>query len=120
MVHAILAGLQHRAPLPHAAEGVRSHAVLLGSHDNEPRLDAMKSSGNSESPSRRERAPLPDCLTRLLDPQRLNAGYVAQAAGPVPAGSNERTYVGVLASIWLDLDRLGHLADLMVNPKRPA
>jgi hypothetical protein len=80
----------------------------------------MNSSGNSASPSRREHAPLPDCLTRLLDPQRLDAGYIVHPTGPVPAGSGRRTYVGVLASIWSDLDRLGQLTDLMVHPTKPA
>jgi len=86
----------------------------------EPSLVAMKSSGNSASPSRREPTALPECLTRLLGPQRLNAGYVAQTVGPVVAGANKKTYARVLASIWLDLDRLGQLTDQMVNPIKPA
>ena len=80
----------------------------------------MQSSGNSASPSRREPGSLPECLTRLLGPQRLDAGYIAQPAGPVGTGLNKRTYAGVLASIWLDLDRLGQLTDAMVNPIKPA
>lgn len=125
---------RHRAE---AAEDVRGRAVLPCGHDDEPkslmsltrarlgcptesRLGIMKSPGNWAGPSRREHAPLPDCLTRLLDPQRLDAGYVAHPARSVPAGSNRRTYIGVLALIWLDLDRLGQLTELMVHPIRPA
>ena len=50
----------------------------------------------------------------------MNAGYVAQTVGPVVAGANKKTYARVLASIWLDLDRLGQLTDQMVNPIKPA
>jgi hypothetical protein len=50
----------------------------------------------------------------------LDAGYIAHPAGPVLAGSNKRTYIRVLASIWLDLDRLGQLTDPTVNPIKPA
>jgi len=86
----------------------------------EPSLVVMNSSANSASPSRREPKPLPECLTRLLGPQRLDRGYIAQAAGPVLAGASKSTYARVLASIWLDLDRLGRLTDQMVNPIKPA
>jgi hypothetical protein len=81
----------------------------------EPSLAAMNSSGNGASPSRQEPTPLPECLTRLLGPQRLDAGYIAQAAGPVLAGGSRKTYARVLASIWSDLDRLGQLTEQMVN-----
>ena len=50
----------------------------------------------------------------------MDAGYIAQPAGPVGTGLNKRTYAGVLASIWLDLDRLDELIDLMVNANRHA
>jgi len=74
--------------------------------------------GKGDNPSRRQHQPLPNCLTRLLHPQRLDAGYLAQAAGPARSRSANRTYARVLASLWLDLDRLGQLTDLMVNPKK--
>jgi hypothetical protein len=126
-VHAALVGLRHGRAAAAAAAG-----VLLRRHGGEPKdlvsvtgarlayrveptLAVMNSSGNSANPSRREHAPLPDCLTRLLDPQRLSGGYITRPAGPVLAGSDKRTYVRVLASIWLDLDRLGRLTDSMVN-----
>ena len=81
----------------------------------------MQSSGNSASPSRREPAPLPDCLTRLLDPQRLDAGYTAQPArSALGHPKKKKTYARALASIWLDLDRLDELIDLMVAANKHA
>ena len=86
-----------------------------------PSFVPMRPSDDSASPSRREPAPLPDCLMRLLDPQRLDAGYIAQPAGSgLGDPKTKRTYARALASIWLDLDRLDELIDLMVNANRHA
>jgi len=80
----------------------------------------MQPSDNSASPSRREPVPLPHCLTRLLNPQSLDAGYIAQPAGCGHGGPNKRTYARALAAIWLDLARLDELIDPLVDAKKPA
>jgi hypothetical protein len=81
----------------------------------------MRPTDDSASPSRREPRPLPDCLTRLLHPQGLDAGYIIQPAGCARGGpKKKRTYARALASIWLDLDRLDELINLMVNADRHA
>ena len=114
----------------------RTRAVLLDSHDDDPinllngpgarlarrvelRLVVMKTPDDSASPSRREHNPLPDCLTRLLSSQGIDAGPVAHPVCPVLAGSNRRTYMRALATIFLDLDRLAQLTDLMADPVKP-
>jgi len=80
----------------------------------------MHPSDKSASPSRREPIPLPDCLTRLLHPQRLDAGYIVKLPGSGLGVRKKRTYARALASIWLDLDRLDELIDQMGNAQRPA
>ena len=58
---------------------------------------------------------------RLLDPQRLDAGYIAQPSGHrLHAPKAKRTYARALASIWLDLDRLDELIDQMVHANKHA
>jgi hypothetical protein len=81
----------------------------------------MRPTDDSASPSRREPVPLPDCLTRLLHPQGLDPGYTVDPAGCALGGpKKKRTYARVLASIWLDLDRVDELINLMVNADRQA
>jgi hypothetical protein len=80
----------------------------------------MQPSDNSAGPPRREPVPLPRCLTRLLNPQRLDAGYITPPASCRVGGPNRRTYARALATIWLDLDRLDELIRLMVDAKKPA
>ena len=80
----------------------------------------MRPSDPSASP-RREPVPLPDCLTRLLDSQGLDAGYIVHPTGSALGGPKRKpTYARALASIWLDLDRLDELINLMVNANRHA
>jgi hypothetical protein len=117
-------------------EGAHARAVLQESHDDDPirlrnglaprlarrvelRLVGMRTSDDNASPSRREHTPLPDCLTRLLSPQAMDADHVAHSACPVLAGSDRRTYMRALATILLDLDRLARLTDLVVDPVKP-
>jgi hypothetical protein len=51
----------------------------------------------------------------------LDAGYTVDLAGCAPgAPKKKRTYARVLASIWLDLDRVDELINLMVNADRQA
>jgi hypothetical protein len=57
--------------------------------------------------------PLPQCLTRLLHPKRLDAGDIAPPASFAVGGANKRTYARALAAIWLDIDRLDELIKLM-------
>jgi len=80
----------------------------------------MHPSDKNASPSRREPIPLPDCLTRLLHPQRLEGGYSVKPPGSDLGGRKKRTYARALASIWLDLDRLDELIDQIGNAKKPA
>lgn len=80
----------------------------------------MQPSDNGAGPSGREPLPLPQCLTRLLHPQRLDAGYLTSPAGLGVGGPKKRSYARALASIWLDLDRLDELTKLMVGAKKPA
>jgi hypothetical protein len=76
----------------------------------------MQPFDNGANPPRRE--PLPQCLTRLLNPQCLDAGYITPAASSGIGGPKKRTYARVLATIWLDLDRLDELTRLMVEAKK--
>jgi hypothetical protein len=69
----------------------------------------MESPGDNAYPSRRAHKPLPRCLTRLLEPARLDGGYVADPAVQTSAENGMRSYPRVLAAIWLDLDRLAQL-----------
>lgn len=78
---------------------------------------AMQPFDNGASPPRRE--PLPRCLTRLLNPQCLDAAYSTPPASFGIGGPRKRTYARVLATIWLDLDRLDELTRLMVAAKKP-
>jgi hypothetical protein len=81
----------------------------------------MRPSDPSASPSRREPVLLPECLTRLLDPQGLDAGYIVHPIGSAFGGPKKKpTYARALASIWLDLDRLDELINGMVNADRHA
>lgn len=80
----------------------------------------MQPSDNRANPSGREPLPLPPCLTRLLHPQRLDAGYVTAPASFGVGGPKKRSYARALASIWLDLDRLDELIKLMVDAKKPS
>lgn len=83
----------------------------------------MRPTDDPAGPARPEPRPLPDCLTRLLHPQGLDAGYIVQPAGCArggPKNNKKRTYARALASIWLDLDRLDELINLMVNADRHA
>jgi hypothetical protein len=56
----------------------------------------MSTSGDNGISARRERKPLPSCLTRLLRHQ--------------VAGSDHKSYVHVLAATWVQLDRLAELS----------
>jgi len=78
----------------------------------------MHPSDKNASPSRREPVPLPECLTRLLNPQRLDAGYLVKPPGSGLGVPKKRTYARALASIWLDLDRLDELIDQMGNAQK--
>jgi hypothetical protein len=64
--------------------------------------------GNSAS---RERKPLPDCVTRLLRYQDIEACDLARSTVPAAVGgSNRKSYANVLAATWVQLDRLAELA----------
>jgi hypothetical protein len=65
---------------------------------------------DNEDPSRRERKPLPDCLTRLLHP---SVGHLSHS--PAAPGSDRKTYVRVLAATWVHLDRLAQLTDAIAE-----
>jgi hypothetical protein len=74
----------------------------------------MLTPGHDENPSKRQRKPLPDCLTRLLQ-----VGEAGPAAGRSPSStgpnSGYTSYVSVLATTWLHLDRLAHLTGAMAG-----
>jgi hypothetical protein len=72
----------------------------------------MTTSGDQHSPSRRERKPLPHCLTRLLQ-----VSPVGPTVGS-PSSSGSGHYVDVLAATWLELDRLAGLTDAMAQSAR--
>ena len=67
----------------------------------------MDTSGDSAHPSRRHHKSLPRCLTRLLEPAGIDAGYSAVPGARTENGA--RGYARVLAAVWLDLDRLAQL-----------
>jgi hypothetical protein len=69
----------------------------------------MSTSSDDKGTSRRERKPLPECLTRLLPPQSTEPRRPA-------AISSSKMYMRVLAATWVQLDRLAQLADVMVDP----
>jgi hypothetical protein len=49
----------------------------------------------------------------------LDAAYSTPPASFGIGGPRKRTYARVLATIWLDLDRLDELTRLMVAAKKP-
>jgi hypothetical protein len=65
----------------------------------------MSTPGDNESSERRERGALPDCLTSLLRHEGIAACHLGRLAAPAAP----KTYVHVLAAIWVQLDRLAEL-----------